>query len=205
MELAPAAPQQSEPLPAFDEARERPYEVLRTAYQREKLANFFLRRPGALATRFFVFAQAYRRIRSNWEAEEALPPQKRTRGATLRSELTKLGPVAVKLGQTMSQRPDLIPEDACEALKVLQTANRPFRNADAWRVIAQETGHRGPIAPGITPEGCPEPDAEPLFASLGASPIAAASLGQVRGSAPPSAPPSSGQAPAKLRPPSWES
>jgi predicted unusual protein kinase regulating ubiquinone biosynthesis (AarF/ABC1/UbiB family) len=160
-------------------AKEKPFEVLRTVYSRETLTSFFLRRPGSLAKRYAVFAQSWLKIKRQWEAQEALPPEERTRGAVLRSELAKLGPVAVKLGQTLSQRPDIIPEDACEELKSLQTSNLPFPNADAWRVIAQESGHRGPIAPGIVPDGCPEPEGKPLFASLSDEPIASASLGQV--------------------------
>jgi len=171
----------TEPLPPRSAAtpREQPYEVLRGEYDREKLVQFFLQRPGALLGRLLAFAKSLYKVRSDWVAEDALPAENRTRGARLRKELAMLGPVAVKLGQTLSQRPDIVPEDACEALKSLQTANEPFDSAEAWRVIAQETGHPGPIAPGIVAEGCAEPDGEPLFRKLGAAPIASASLGQV--------------------------
>ena len=52
----------------------------------------------------------------------------------LREELSQLGLVAVKVGQTLSQRPDILPEDVCEALKTLQTSNKPFPNEEAYQV-----------------------------------------------------------------------
>ena len=48
--------------------------------------------------------------------------QHKNSGEVLRREMSALGPVAVKIGQTLSQRPDIIPEDACEALKGLQVS-----------------------------------------------------------------------------------
>eukprot|EP00966_Prymnesium_polylepis_P126771 2931619-Prymnesium_polylepis.1 len=91
--------------------------------------------------------------------------------------MAKLGPVAVKLGQTLSQRPDIISEDVCEELKTLQTSNTAFPNEQAMAVIADELGWDGPIAPGRGPAGAT--GTEPLFRSLTADPIACASLGQV--------------------------
>ena len=47
------------------------------------------------------------RVRDVWLAEDSLPLSERTRGAALVSALSSLGPVAVKIGQTLSQRPDI--------------------------------------------------------------------------------------------------
>jgi hypothetical protein len=95
----------------------------------------------------------------------------------LRRELSALGPVSVKIGQTLSQRPDILPEDVCEALKGLQTANTPFPDAEAFQVMAEDFRAAGPLAPGLP--GGPDPLAPPLFAKLSATCIASASLGQV--------------------------
>ena len=57
-------------------------------------------------------------------------------------------------------------KDVCDCLKSLQTSNKPFSDEEAWSVIADETMHPGPIAPGKLPPGCPQPDAKPLFAAM---------------------------------------
>ena len=103
-----------------------PYESLRGVYDRDELVRFFLQRPMALFNRFVVFAKAYNDLKILKEREAALPPEQRTFGVRLREKLAELGPVAVKLGQTLSQRPDIIGEDVCEMLKSLQTANTAF-------------------------------------------------------------------------------
>ena len=55
-----------------------------------------------------------------WQREEGLPPDKRTRGAVLREGVNELGPVFIKMGQTLSSRADLIGQEAADALIVLQ-------------------------------------------------------------------------------------
>ena len=60
--------------------------------------------------------------------------------STLTPAAAPLGPVAVKLGQTLSQRPDIVGVDVCEALKSLQTSNAPFDNERAWQVLREELG-----------------------------------------------------------------
>jgi len=154
-------------------------EALRKGYDREAIAKWGARRPVAVSNRLFAFVQSFFKVKKVWEQEESLPAEERTRGQLLRSELAKLGPVAVKVGQTLSQRPDIIAEDVCEELKGLQTTNSPFPNELAWEVIANEFGWKGPIAPGIpVPPGC-SAQGEPLFAAVSPEPIASASLGQV--------------------------
>mmetsp|Transcript_30244 Transcript_30244/g.66323 ORF Transcript_30244/g.66323 Transcript_30244/m.66323 type:complete len:865 (-) Transcript_30244:961-3555(-) len=148
-------------------------------YDRGRLVRFFASRPGQCATRAADFFGAYQRLKAVWEADQAVPPEQRQRGKILRQELAALGPVAVKLGQTLSQRPDIISEEVCEALKPLQTSNTPFDNDEALRIMATELEHDGPIAPGVCPPDCDDPDAPPLFAAISDGPIASASLGQV--------------------------
>ncbi|OEU14484.1 hypothetical protein FRACYDRAFT_158405, partial [Fragilariopsis cylindrus CCMP1102] len=51
--------------------------------------------------------------------------------------IASLGPLAVKLGQTLSQRPDIVGKPACDALKRLQTQNSPFANDIAYACIRE--------------------------------------------------------------------
>ena len=66
----------------------------------------------------------------------------RTRGAILREELSGLGPCFVKIGQTLSQRPDIVGEEAAEELKSLQTENEPFGTALKHPSNTLEAGSR---------------------------------------------------------------
>ena len=134
--------------------------------------DYFSMRPLKMTSRALDFLKAYRRVQSAWEDPLI------DRGAVLRSELSLLGPVSVKIGQTLSQRPDILPEDVCEALKGLQTSNAPFPDAEAFQVMAEDFEAPGPLAPGIP--GGPNATAPPLFAKLTSTCIASASLGQVR-------------------------
>ena len=83
--------------------------------------------------------------------------------ARLREILTRMGPAFIKVGQALSTRPDLVPPDYLEELTRLQDQLPPFDNAVAYRFIEEELG------------GSPDM----IYAELTASPIAAASLGQV--------------------------
>ena len=100
-------------------------------YDRDATVAYFAKRPAAMAGRAFDFLQAYRRVKSAWDQGDGAGAD---RGAVLRSELSALGPVSVKIGQTLSQRPDILPEDVCEALKALQTNNAPFADSLAFQV-----------------------------------------------------------------------
>lgn len=132
--------------------------------------------------RLSTFASTLYKLKALKEAEASLPEEQRTFGRKLREKLAELGPVSVKLGQTLSQRPDIIGEDVCEILKDLQTNNAAFPNEQAWDVIRDEldAGTR-PLAPGASFASQPgvDPNAEPVFARLDAEPVACASLGQV--------------------------
>ena len=81
----------------------------------------------------------------------------------LASDLEKLGPTFVKLGQVLSTRPDLLPPAYLEALTRLQDNVEPFALADVQRIVEEELGARLSKA----------------FSSFEEKPIAAASLGQV--------------------------
>ena len=179
----PAVAPRTGKLGEFDFDKLAPYEQLRGEFDREKILGFMAERPLVVAKRLGVVASTFKRTRDAWEADEATAPELRTRGGVLRDAIASLGPVSVKVGQTLSQRPDLVGEEACEALKALQTRNAAFSNEAAFAYMADEFGleHPGLLAPGIMADpSAPfrKTDAHWL-ASLEREPAAVASLGQV--------------------------
>ena len=92
-----------------------------------------------------------------------LDPIVQREGELLRRELAALGPVSVKVGQTLSQRPDILPEDVCEGLKGLQTSNAPFPDEEAFLVMAEDFNATGPLAPGLPVLDGYDTGAPPLF------------------------------------------
>ena len=85
------------------------------------------------------------------------------RGQHLRELLDELGPTFVKFGQLLSTRPDVVPPDIIAELRALQDDVRPFPFEQAERVIEEDLGNT----------------LERLFVDFEATPIAAASIGQV--------------------------
>ncbi|KAJ4720392.1 ABC1-like kinase [Melia azedarach] len=92
-----------------------------------------------------------------------LDKNKRKRATELRRIFTRLGPTFVKLGQGLSTRPDICPPEYLEELSELQDALPTFPDAEAFACIERELGI--PL--------------DSIFSAISASPIAAASLGQV--------------------------
>jgi predicted unusual protein kinase regulating ubiquinone biosynthesis (AarF/ABC1/UbiB family) len=84
-------------------------------------------------------------------------------GEGLARDLEKMGPTYIKLGQLLSTRYDLLPEAYCDALARLQDDVEPFPFAEVEPIVTAEVGLRMSKA----------------FAEFEATPIAAASLGQV--------------------------
>jgi ubiquinone biosynthesis protein len=85
------------------------------------------------------------------------------RGVRVREALQELGPIFVKFGQSLSTRPDLLPDDIAGELAKLQDAVPPFPGAEARRLA--EAAYRRPLAD--------------VFRSFEDRPIAAASIAQV--------------------------
>jgi predicted unusual protein kinase regulating ubiquinone biosynthesis (AarF/ABC1/UbiB family) len=85
------------------------------------------------------------------------------RANQLRDLLTALGPTYIKVGQALSTRPDLIPQQFLDELIQLQDQLPPFSTAVAFRIIESQL-HR-PI--------------DDIYREISPQPIAAASLGQV--------------------------
>lgn len=153
-------------------------------FNRDLLLSFFSRRPAEVLVRVSAIVAAGVRIYRAWQAEESLPIEKRTRAVMLRDELAALGPVFVKIGQTLSQRADLIGDEAADALKSLQESNRPFDDQLAFKTIAEDLKWEGRLAPEPHPFAGLDGDGgsskgRPMFKELDSTCVASASLGQV--------------------------
>ena len=98
------------------------------------------------------------------------PPPHLTVGQRLRMALIDLGPTAVKLGQILSTRPDLLPPEIIEELNQLQDTVPPFPFEIVAATVEAELGR--PL--------------NELFQSFERQSLAAASLGQVHGAVLPS-------------------
>ena len=85
------------------------------------------------------------------------------RGRHLREMLDELGPTFVKFGQLLSIRPDLMPVEMIDELRLLQDSVSPFPYEEVEQVIRIEL--KGEVSD--------------LFASFDPVPVAAASIGQV--------------------------
>jgi ubiquinone biosynthesis protein len=90
-------------------------------------------------------------------------PGEKPRAEELARDLERLGPTFVKVGQLLSTRADLLPVAYLEALARLQDRVEPFSFAEVERIVTEELGVRVSKA----------------FVDFEATPLAAASLGQV--------------------------
>lgn len=89
--------------------------------------------------------------------------EKRLLGMRLRLALEELGPVAIKLGQALATRRDLLPLEMADELARLQDRVPPFPGAIARRILEETYG--APL--------------EQVFSEFSETPLAAASIAQV--------------------------
>jgi len=104
--------------------------------------------------RFLSYLSPYRWTHSN----------KAPRGERLRLALEDLGPIFVKIGQILSTRRDLLPDDIADSLAKLQDQVMPFPNEQARDLIQQAYGEQA---------------LDTLFAHIDEEPLASASIAQV--------------------------
>lgn len=95
--------------------------------------------------------------------EEAAAISEAPKAEELARDLEKMGPTFIKLGQLLSTRADLLPYPYLEALTRLQDKVEPFSFAEVEEIVTTELGVRLSKA----------------FSEFEATPMAAASLGQV--------------------------
>jgi predicted unusual protein kinase regulating ubiquinone biosynthesis (AarF/ABC1/UbiB family) len=97
------------------------------------------------------------------EAEQRVTPKEAAKAEELASDLEKLGPTFVKLGQLLSTRVELLPRAYLEALSRLQDKVEPFGFEEVEKIVSSELGVRISRA----------------FIEFEVAPVASASLGQV--------------------------
>jgi ubiquinone biosynthesis protein len=90
-------------------------------------------------------------------------PHSGGRGVRIRQALEDLGPIFIKMGQALSTRKDLLPDDIATELRKLQDDCPPFDEQTSLNII--EDGLKQPISE--------------AFASLNPVPMASASIAQV--------------------------
>jgi predicted unusual protein kinase regulating ubiquinone biosynthesis (AarF/ABC1/UbiB family) len=95
--------------------------------------------------------------------EDLTDPETAAQAKDLATDLEKLGPTYVKLGQLLSTRPDLLPAPYIQALTRLQDHLEPFPFSEVEKIVAAELGVRLSRA----------------FQEIDPKPLAAASIGQV--------------------------
>lgn len=162
-----------------ESAKDRQYrDVISGEFSRPRLQAFFRPRATEVARRFAVIAYEFARVAALWKSEDKLPEEKRTRGQALRNAFANLGPVFVKIGQTMAQRGDVIGDEAADALKGLQMENKPFSDELAFQTICEDLRWDGPLAANLEFHGG-DPTKKALLRDLSSTCVASASLGQV--------------------------
>lgn len=146
------------------------------SYDPQKVADYFSCRPHILAFRFSeVFAsfasaaiklQVSRAFKFNWHGvdnDSSSGSSQYYMGQLLKQSMLNLGPTFVKVGQSLSTRPDIIGPEISKALSELHERIPPFPTATAIKIIEEELG-------------CP---VENTFSYFSEEPVAAASFGQV--------------------------
>ena len=102
-------------------------------------------------------------LEDSLELDETALAETAPKAEELASDLEKLGPTFIKLGQLLSTRADLLPAPYLEALSRLQDQIEPFPYEEVDRIVSGELGVRISKA----------------FADFDPQPLAAASLAQV--------------------------
>ena len=102
-------------------------------------------------------------LEDSLEMDEHALAETRPEAEELATDLEKLGPAFIKLGQLLSTRADLLPAPYLEALSRLQDSVEPFPYEEVDKIVASEIGVRISKA----------------FADFDPEPLAAASLAQV--------------------------
>ena len=136
-----------------------------TRYDPEAIQREALGRPVELAKRAAKLVFVLGKLKGKRERLQALDAADGGArwGEAVRETLCELGPLFVKLGQNLANRPDLVNEDLMEELTKLQDRVPPFNSRLAFKIIEEESGRL----------------IEETFSEISAEPIAAASIGQV--------------------------
>ena len=157
-------------LVSIDESREGVVDRedgLPATYDRIAIQRYWDGRPGELRKRWGEFVRLnvpfLTRIAGILLSGASLADESGPLSRQARKIMETLGPTYIKMGQMLSVRPDVLPEDARDELAVLQDSVKPFSSETAREVVERSLGV--PI--------------EDVFSSFSKEPIAAASLAQV--------------------------
>ncbi len=135
-------------------------------YDPQAIASYYHRRPWLVVWRAltivwlfagFLIGVLLDRSVGNTDAN------KYQRAEQLREILTQLGPTYIKVGQSLSTRPDLVRQDFLDELIKLQDQLPPFDNELAMQIIESQLKR----------------SVDELYKEISPRPVAAASLGQV--------------------------
>ncbi|XP_068652583.1 uncharacterized protein [Aristolochia californica] len=145
-------------------------------YDVDKVADYFKGRPHVLALRVLEVLSSFASTAVKMRGLEILKVNRFRAerdsgknhsnyytGLLLKETLLNLGPTFIKVGQSLSTRPDIIGTEICEALSELHDQIPPFPRSVAMQIIEEEFG-------------CP---VQEVFSYISDEPIAAASFGQV--------------------------
>ncbi|KAL9687802.1 hypothetical protein QQ045_032209 [Rhodiola kirilowii] len=142
-------------------------------YDPEEVAEYFSYRPQVVALRllevFAYFALAGICLRLSNTGKQELAPEtdwnvsQYNFGMVLKETMLNLGPTFIKVGQSLSTRPDIIGNEIATALSELHDQIPPFPRTEALKIIEDELGS----------------PAQSFFSYISEEPVAAASFGQV--------------------------
>lgn len=149
---------------------------LQESYDPDQIAGYFNCRPHVLVFRILEVSTAFASVIMKNKFDNAVKSKryssrsktneiesKDVMGEILKETMLNLGPTFVKVGQTISTRPDLVGQEICKALAELQDQLPPFPTSEAIQIIEEELH-------------C---SVNEVFSSLSEGPVAAASFGQV--------------------------
>ncbi len=128
-----------------------------------KFSLHYLKRYKDIAFLLAKYSQAGSRARFGFEEPTQPSPNGSGKAHDLPDDLERLGPTFVKIGQLLSSRADLLPEQFLKPLSRLQDKVKPFPPEDVEFIIENELGAK----------------ISKLFSHFDPTPLAAASLGQV--------------------------
>ena len=135
-------------------------------YDPEAIARYSRRRPWQVIWRTLTILWYFTTFILHLQWDKWLSQSeanKFQRARELREILTRLGPTFIKVGQALSTRPDLIPQDFLNELIKLQDQLPPFDTVTAFAILETDLN-------------CPT---DWIYKQIYPQPVAAASLGQV--------------------------
>jgi aarF domain-containing kinase len=137
-------------------------------YDSQAVADYFNCRPHVVAFRllevFSAFTIAAIRLRTSASVKgKSLEASEQIFGMVLKETMLHLGPTFIKVGQSLSTRPDIIGTEISKALSELHDRIPPFPWPEAVKILEGELG--GPV--------------ESFFSQFSQETVAAASFGQV--------------------------